>query len=103
MRNSITIFLLSILVCTLSSAQTAEVLSGPMPGHSTMRMVKVWLQTNQSSDVLLKYWPKDSMHLSIDSKTIQTKKEVYSNAEIGRIEESSVTIFTNLYDFIVVI
>lgn len=75
MKNSITIFFLSILVCTLSSAQTAEVLSGPMPGHSTMRMVKVWLQTNQSSNVLLKYWPKDSMHLSTDSETIQTQKE----------------------------
>jgi len=38
--------------------QAAGLAAGPMPGHSAMRAVKVWLQTDSAAEVALAYWPE---------------------------------------------
>ncbi|GAB4351046.1 MAG: alkaline phosphatase D family protein [Gammaproteobacteria bacterium] len=32
---------------------------GPMPGHSAMRAVKIWLQVHNADNVALEYWPEN--------------------------------------------
>lgn len=50
------IFMFLLFLAT-SSVQAAELIAGPMPGHSAMRAVKVWLQTDAPAEVALEYWP----------------------------------------------
>jgi alkaline phosphatase D len=46
----------AVLLLGLSvSATAAEIVAGPMPGHSTMRQVKVWVQTDEPAVVQLRY------------------------------------------------
>jgi len=40
------------------AAQAAEIVAGPMPGHSAMRAAKVWLQTDAPAELRLRYWPQ---------------------------------------------
>lgn len=37
--------------------RAAELVAGPMPGHSAMRAVKIWLQTDSAAEVEVEYWP----------------------------------------------
>lgn len=48
------LFLLVLLACSMSLS-AAEIVAGPMPGHSTMRQVKVWLQTDEPAVVQIRY------------------------------------------------
>lgn len=38
------------------AAQAVEIVAGPMPGHSAMRQVKVWVQIDEPAEVRLRYW-----------------------------------------------
>jgi len=56
--------LCTLLVCFSSSAQLA---SGPMIGHTDLRTVYVWMQTEVETTVHLEFWPiahKDSVMTS---------------------------------------
>ena len=46
------------------SLQAAELVAGPMPGHSAMRAVKIWAQTDGSALVSLRYWPEGNEKLA---------------------------------------
>ena len=50
--------LIALLLLCVNSLQAAELVAGPMPGHSAMRAVKLWLQTDQAAEVVLEYWPE---------------------------------------------
>jgi len=51
-------FVLSIFLFLLSSAysQASELLSGPMVGHTTTNSAKIWIETDQPSEVKVIYW-----------------------------------------------
>lgn len=68
--------LLSILFVQLNVfGQTAKIVSGPMPGHSTMRAVKIWLQTDIASDVQIQYWDQNNTSETWNSEVVRTSKE----------------------------
>lgn len=54
------IFTAVCLLLLAASVHATEIVAGPMPGHSAMRAVKVWLQTDGEADVALRYWPLDA-------------------------------------------
>jgi len=47
-----------LAACSLS-VSAAEIVAGPMPGHSTMRQVKVWVQTDEPAVVQLRFRAED--------------------------------------------
>jgi len=47
-----------ILVAIAVPLPAAQLIAGPMPGHSAMRAVKVWLQTDAPADLAIEYWPQ---------------------------------------------
>lgn len=76
-QQALTLTILLFFTC-LIFGQPATIVSGPMPGHSTMRMVKVWLQTSQPTAVQIEYKAQDDTIESWQqSKVIQTQ----SNSE----------------------
>lgn len=49
-------YLFAALLAAFSlTVSAAEIVAGPMPGHSTMRQVKVWVQTDAPADVQIRY------------------------------------------------
>lgn len=44
-------------VTPVEAAEDNPILAGPMPGHSAMRAASIWLQTRESGQVVLEYWP----------------------------------------------
>jgi alkaline phosphatase D len=48
-----------VLMALSVSATAAEIVAGPMPGHSTMRQVKVWVQTDEPAVVQIRYRADD--------------------------------------------
>ncbi len=74
-RQALTLTILLFFTC-LIFGQPATIVSGPMPGHSTMRMVKVWLQTSQPTAVQIEYKAQDdSMDSWQQSEIIQTQNK----------------------------
>lgn len=51
---------LSLLYSTALFAQQASILSGPMPGYSTLNEVGIWLQLNEAGTVELEYWDPET-------------------------------------------
>lgn len=39
------------------SVQAADLVAGPMPGHSAMRAVKIWAQADEPASIALRFWP----------------------------------------------
>ena len=48
------VLMLSPAIC---AAATSRLVAGPMPGHSGMRAVSLWLQTDGPAEVRIEYWP----------------------------------------------
>ena len=53
----IALFLLAPLV------SSAQIKSGPMLGYSEMKEVLVWIQTEKSAEVSLRYWEKGDKNM----------------------------------------
>ena len=85
----ILISLLSIQFTVLG--QNARIVSGPMPGHSTMRTVKIWLQTDIASDVQIQYWDEKNTSEVWTSDIVSTTKEGAFTAHFDLNTEPSVT------------
>lgn len=85
----ILISLLSIQFTVLG--QTARIVSGPMPGHSAMRTVKVWLQTDIASDVQIQYWDENNTSEVWTSDIVSTTKEGAFTAHFDLDTEPSIT------------
>ncbi|MCP4046966.1 MAG: alkaline phosphatase family protein [Gammaproteobacteria bacterium] len=51
-------FILSVMTFLLSAThgQASELLSGPMVGHTTTDSARIWLETDQPSEVRILYW-----------------------------------------------
>jgi len=58
------LFVLTIIFVPLPSLQAADLVAGPMPGHSAMRAVKIWAQTDAPASVALRYWPDGKQRLA---------------------------------------
>lgn len=66
------LFLALTLLSSMTVLAQARLRSGPMLGYSTMREVAVWVQTDNSVDVQLRYWPITdikNVHYSAVAKT----------------------------------
>ena len=65
---------LYIIVC---SSVFGQIKSGPMLGYSEMKETLIWIQTEKSSKVEIKYWLKDNKSNSPIKSTdpIQTQKK----------------------------
>lgn len=85
----ILISLLSIQFTVLG--QNARIVSGPMPGHSTMRTVKIWLQTDIASDVQIQYWDEKNTSEVWTSDIVSTTKEDAFTAHFDLDTEPSIT------------
>jgi len=66
-------FLLTAVILPVLSLQAAELAAGPMPGHSAMRAVKIWVQTDQSASVAVRYWPDGKQQLARVSRDVVTE------------------------------
>ncbi|MDT8451083.1 MAG: alkaline phosphatase D family protein [Wenzhouxiangellaceae bacterium] len=49
----------AFLLLFSTALAAAELVAGPMPGHSAMRAAKVWLQTDSAAEARLRFWPLD--------------------------------------------
>lgn len=85
----ILISLLSVQFAVLG--QTARIVSGPMPGHSAMRTVKMWLQTDIASDVQLQYWEENNTSEVWTSDVVSTNKEGAFTAHFDLNTEPGIT------------
>ena len=75
------VFALALFALTAGSLSAAEVVSGPMPGHSAMRAVKVWLQTDAAAEARLRYWPEGEIDRARETPIRQTRAEQAYTAE----------------------
>jgi len=64
-----------LLSCAGLPAWAAEIVAGPMPGHSAMRAVKIWLQLDQPASVALEYWPTGDVEQKVRTRVRQTRLE----------------------------
>lgn len=77
MRFSLLVVCTALLLPTSLVAQWQRdniLQAGPMPGHSAMREVTVWLQTIGTHEVHLKYWPQDDPSSAHVSELYTTRK-----------------------------
>ena len=71
-----------------AASPAARLAAGPMPGHSAMRAVRVWLQGTGAGEVVLDYWPdgqagpiRSSAPLSLSSA-----QQFAAHIDIGGLE-----------------
>jgi alkaline phosphatase D len=73
---------LLLLAFSLGAAlHAAEVVSGPMPGHSAMRAAKLWLQTDAAAEVRIRYWPDGQPEAAAESLPLPTQPARAHTAE----------------------
>lgn len=65
-----------------ASLAAAELVAGPMPGHSAMRGVKVWVQTDSAADASLRLWPLDDPDDVRETRSVETAADRAFTAEI---------------------
>ena len=52
--------LILCLMCLLvTDVSAAELVSGPMVGHTTTSTADIWVETDKSADFVVKYWTLD--------------------------------------------
>jgi len=79
-----------LLVAASMSVSAAEIVAGPMPGHSTMRQVKVWVQTDEPAEVKLRYRADEgdewqlSRPVATDASKANTATVLATGLEPGR-------------------
>ncbi|MFW5926433.1 MAG: alkaline phosphatase D family protein [Wenzhouxiangella sp.] len=73
-----------LLTCLLAvnGVQAAELVAGPMPGHSAMRQVKVWLQTDEAAEVTLRYWVDGQADTMATTRPVTTRPETAHAATV---------------------
>lgn len=69
------LILIALLLFCTNGLQAAELVAGPMPGHSAMRAVKIWLQTDQATEVALEYWPEGNQQEKLRTPALLTQSE----------------------------
>ncbi len=70
-----TIYLLGciLLLQTAAFSQQKLLQSGPMLGYSTMKEVAIWLQTNKTATVQIRYWNNDNPKVKHFTNIVNTK------------------------------
>lgn len=67
------------------SGQGAEIIAGPMPGHSAMRAVRLWLMTDREASVQVKYWPESRPEASAMSQIHRSRPGYAHTVEIDLV------------------
>lgn len=98
MLHKILVSALASLLVISANCQSVNVISGPMPGYSTMREVGIWLQLNGSAQLSLEYWKagestkSSTSVISTDPQSGNTAKFELSNLDPGSTYEYKVLI-----------
>jgi alkaline phosphatase D len=73
---------------SMVAAAHPELASGPMPGHSAMRAVTIWLQSTGAADVSLDYWPQGQpgQIRSTRALSLETEQQFSAHIDIGGLE-----------------
>jgi alkaline phosphatase D len=74
LRTIVTLILL-LLFTGITSAQSELLQSGPMVGYSTMREVKLWVQTTETAIVNIEYWNKENPSIIYSTNYVETEKK----------------------------
>ena len=64
------------------SVAAQQIVAGPMPGHSAMRAVQVWVQTDAAAEVRLAYRPVGDSGEFMVSDAVMTDRAMANTAEI---------------------
>lgn len=66
-----------IIMCSAStiSLYGQKIVSGPMVGHASMREVKVWVQTDNTADVIMEYASDSLPQKKYRTEAVRTEKE----------------------------
>ncbi len=99
MKNKLSFLLVILLMGLNLKAQGVKIKSGPMVGYSTMREVKLWVQTTAAADVQIKYWDKKNtkdIHSTevykAEKKNVFIVQPVADELEPGRVYNYEVLI-----------
>lgn len=98
MLHKILLSALASLLVMSGNCQSVNVISGPMPGYSTMREVGIWLQLSGSAAVSLEYWKAgessktSTTAINVDAQNGNTAKFELSNLDPGSVYEYKVLI-----------
>ncbi|MDT8439866.1 MAG: alkaline phosphatase D family protein [Wenzhouxiangellaceae bacterium] len=78
----------------------AEIVAGPMPGHSAMRAVKLWLQTDGAAEVALRYWPEGERGAAAqtDARRPDAERAYTLEFDINSLEPGTVYNYVVLID-----
>jgi alkaline phosphatase D len=73
---------------SVATAERPEIASGPMPGHSAMRAVTIWLQSTAAADVALDYWPqgRPGQVRSTRALSLEAEQQFSAHIDIGGLE-----------------
>ena len=97
----IKLFFISFFTIIISSifAQNIQLKSGPMVGYSSMREVKLWLQTTAEADIQINYWEKNKPDIKFKTDIYKAVKKnafivqpIADKVEPGRIYTYEVLI-----------
>ncbi|MCP5063364.1 MAG: alkaline phosphatase family protein [Ignavibacteriae bacterium] len=75
MKNKLLVSFVFFLTSFNLLAQDSLLKSGPMVGYSTMREVKMWVQTTSAADVKIIYWDKKDSTQTFETETFATIKQ----------------------------
>lgn len=70
-----------VLALPLRAQAEAELVAGPMVGHTDAQSSRIWVQTDEPAQVQIEYWEKDSVVIQ-RSATLQTASEAWMTAQI---------------------
>ncbi len=92
LRRSIraaTLLLFGLILLAPSYAAAAKPqIIGPMPGHSAMRAVKLWIQVREAERVAIQYWPEEDnpeQHTT-DTLTVADLPQGIAHFDIGGLK-----------------
>ena len=85
---------LSIILCLLlgTPSYAAELASGPMPGYVGMRDATIWLQTQSSASVQLRYWAQEepAQHYLTEMMAVNASTDFTAHIQILNLEPETV-------------
>ena len=99
MKSKLSVILIVFLVSNYIFSQEILLKSGPMVGYSTMREVKLWLQTTAEADIQINYWEKGNTKEIFKSDIYKAEKNnafivqpVIDKVEPGKVYSYEVLI-----------
>lgn len=74
---------LALLLFLTSVIGNAQIKSGPMLGYNTMKEVLIWVQTEKSDSVILKYFPTENPSKTSTVRSLSSERNGFTNKLIA--------------------